>query len=1208
MPNWTKEQQRVIDTRGYNIIVSAAAGSGKTAVLVERILAKITDKEHPLDIDEILVVTFTKAAAAEMRERVLKGILELLDENPGDEYLSRQATLVHNAFITTIDSFCSYVVRNYFYEIDLDPSFRVGDEATMRLLKEKVLDELMENEHEQTTAEGGVDSAFYRLLKTYGKNNSDATIAEMVMTLYEKAESFPWPEEFLDGLLAPYDVQTEEDIVESQWFMDLMAYIRQELSDAREEVRFAKQICEMENGPTLYLPNVTSDLAWYDSVLSIEEPGAFYEQFRSFDKFLKMPGNKKCECDKDLKEQARKILSDTHDYIKEKVVPKFALGNISTILAQQQAIYPHVAELIRLAKRYRELYAEAKRERNLLDFSDLEHFALEILEDKQTHEPRAVARTLSDQFEEIMIDEYQDSNYIQEEILSVISGENRGVHNRFMVGDVKQSIYGFRQAQPEIFVQKYACFSNEENEDSVAIDLQQNFRSRSEVLDGTNAVFDHLMGSDLGGIEYDAAARLNYGAKTLYGEDSDSSYRMKLVLADVDMGQVGQDYKEDEVSKEAEEAMYENKIEAEFAFVAREIKRVVGTKQVIDKEMQQKREARYSDIVILMRSPNAIADTIIGALEKQDIPARVESRQGYFDAIEVQVVLNLLRILDNPYQDIPFVSVLHSPIFGFTDDEIATLGVSEQAVYDTIATRAKAQDKKALRVVEFLETWRARVRELPIHVLLERILDVTGYLLYVSTLPRGEIRRANLEKLVDEAATYESTNYKDLFHFVRYIEHRQKYQVDQGEASLVSGGDDAVTLMSIHQSKGLEFPIVILAGACRKFNYQDANSTMVLHPTYGIGLDYIDVEHSAKYKTLAKAAVKHAITMQTVGEEMRVLYVAMTRAKEQLIITGMTKDATTKFVEWRNNVVSDILPLHQRKNASGYMEWIVRATAFEDNPYPVDIETLADLNAEEVIETVVNVDRRQALEQRIGAVTPEEVARVQEGFSFAYPYALDEHYKTKYSVSEIKHQSMEQMFAETDYDTPEFIEQEHETKVPLFISQKESETNRGALRGTAMHRFMECYDFVSFDSIANQLQRMITKGLLSSEQAELLSKEQLQVFLDTSEAKRMHAAAVRGDFYCEKPFVMEAYPADLFANATSLEPILVQGIIDAYWIEDGKIVLLDYKTDRVHIAQELVDRYQTQLALYANALSRAYDLPVSEILIYSFCLNTMIAL
>lgn len=1263
--SWTTEQQQVIDLRNRNILVSAAAGSGKTAVLVERIVKIITDKNHPVDIDHLLIVTFTNAAAAEMRERIGNAIEKALDEQPGNEHLLRQLTLIHNAQITTIDSFCLYVVRNHFHEIDLEPNFRIGDEGELKLLREDVLGRVLEQNYEEPS------EAFSDFVEGYASGRTDAALNEMILQLYEFSRSYPWPEKWLDSFVGAYRIETREELDRAEWLAPLTQNIRFVLKDCEQLLKQALAVTQQDDGPDMYEKAVRSDLEKYESLskltsfceLSVALSDIKYDRLASSRGFEGDPD--KLELVKSLREQAKDVV--------KKLCRQYFFCSPEMMIGQLERTEPMLEEVVRLTKQFADEFAAAKRRKNLVDFHDVEHFALQILVDEETEKAKKTAEEFRDTFEEIMIDEYQDSNEVQETLLRSISREERGENNIFMVGDVKQSIYRFRLARPELFMKKYDSYSLEEST-TQRIDLHKNFRSREEVLTCTNDIFYKIMVRSLGNVEYDAEAALYPGASYPVSAD----FTPEILLADSN----------DELLEDTE---LSDKKTLEAKIVAEEIRHLMKTQPVTDKATGELRAARYSDIVILLRSLSGWADSLVEVLNGNGIPAHTVSSTGYFSTVEVQTVLSMLRLLDNPRQDIPMAAVLRSPMAGLTDEELAVLRLEDGSVpfHEAVLELAeglyeedgqkeisdseadseadqkqgrnadgKKEDdiettahRKLLKFYKKYRQLRQLVPDTPIHELIEIILRETGYGHYVAAMPAGSRRTANLNMLLEKAAAYEKTSYKGLFHFVRYIDELQKYDVDFGEADMVGENEDVVRIMSIHKSKGLEFPIVIVSGMGKNFNKQDTRSKMVLHPELGIGLDYMDGKKRIKSPTIAKKAIAKQIELENLGEELRVLYVALTRAKEKLILTGTLKDAAEKLEFYRqqanlSKAADRPLSYLTREGASGYLDWILPAVLSYGDKYPVRIVEAAELVLDEVENQLEqNEDLTERIEE-IEAADTQLVGQLKQRFLQRYPYQVDVLRKNKYSVSELKHRAMRERFeAEQEETVPAFLEEPVTPTIPLFIQREESveqETaNRGALRGTAVHRVMECYDFASEKSVQEQMEAVEKEEKITADMRALVKEQTVADFVSSETGKRMALAQRGGALYREKPFVMgfteeelENYGFGADSNTDSCENIykktdsdqekeeqkrirheedltLIQGIIDVFWIEKDGIVLLDYKTDRVQQAKELIDRYETQLKLYADALERVFGarkLKVKEILIYSFSLEQLITL
>lgn len=1209
---WTSEQKKVIDLRDRDILVSAAAGSGKTAVLVERIVNRICVDNPPVDIDRMLVVTFTKAAAAEMRERVSRAIDSLKEQKPDDENLQRQSTLVHNALITTIDSFCLFVVQNNFAQLNLDPDFRIGDQAELKLMLKDALAQVFEDNYAREDNE-----AFINLIDTYSKGRNDSAVRQMVEDIYYKAGSSSWPRKWMNSLLRLYDIKSAKQLENSEIIKEIVDYSRVLLEEAVQELTMAKDLASATPGLEKYALTLSEDIALFDGMADVTGYVGMQE-FLNKISFGRIAVIRKFDGDEKKKERVKSMRDATKKKV-DGIKQKYFGMSIELMYEQLERQRPFVKELIRLSLEFYDAMEAVKTRKRVFDFSDIEHFALRILVDEQTLEPTETAREFSKHFEEIMIDEYQDSNQVQEDILTAISREHQGVGNMFMVGDVKQSIYRFRMARPELFMEKYNTYTSDDSAHQ-RIDLHKNFRSRNEVLDFTNDIFYKIMAADLGNVQYDDDAALYPGAS--YPEET---MRPELLLVD---------YKDEELSEIIEDEDGD-KVQIEALLIANRIRSLMENGMVTDKKTGQLRAVQYRDIVILSRSVATWGNTVAAVLKDCDIPAHVESNTGYFSSYEIQVILSMLRILDNPLQDIPMAAVLASPIVGMDDEELAQIrsafkGVSfAQAALSAMAGEDGYEDEKLKAFALVFERLRGAVADTPIHELLYMMLDETGFYRYASAMPAGKRRRQNIDMLIEMAAAYEKTSYKGLFHFVRYIDIQQKYEIDYGEADTAGENDDVVRIMTIHKSKGLEFPVVFVSGLGKGFNTQDTKSDLVIHEKLGLGLVEKTKSPRTKRPSLIRNEIESLIKRENLGEELRVLYVALTRAKEKIILTGGLSNAQKSFEKYRGNVnANQPISFGQREEAGCYLDWIIPAMLSYPDKYTVSTVDATEFAARTAMDMAANDISKAQLIGHISAADETKAKELAEEFDFEYVYASDITKKSKYSVSELKHDSMVEKYDSTEREAerPKFLLEEKETYVPDFARDEDEAgsasnegkelknaagVNQGALRGTAVHRVMECLDFKRLcdidtkDHVAlsafvkESMDEMLRKGLITDDMYRLTRPGLIEEFAASDVAARMAQADKRGDLFKEKPFVMD------------YEGALVQGIIDVFWLEDDKIVLLDYKTDRVNTAKELIDRYSTQLELYADALGRIFStdgksIQADERLIYSFRLQQTI--
>lgn len=1229
---WTEEQQKVITLRDRNILVSAAAGSGKTAVLVQRILSKIMDPLKPVDIDRLLIMTFTRAAAGEMRERIERALDTALAEDPDNEHLQRQMMLIHTAQITTIDGFCSYVIRNYFHLIGLDPGYRTADEGELKLLQEDVLKELFEDYY----AEG--DEKFTAFVECYASGKSDEGLKEHVLDLYNASMSNPWPEEWLDGCVENYHLDPEKGIAGTPWFHYLWEIVDSALKEAEELTESAMEICGETEGPELYLDALKNDLILIRQLreLSIKQDYDEMAQYLQNLKFARLSTKKMEGVSDQLKSLVKDIREDEKDILKD-LGDRYFQCTFDELTELTLASAEPLEMLVQLTKDFVGRFSEKKREKNVLDFSDMEHFALEILLKKEgdTYTPSQAARELSEKYDEVLLDEYQDSNLVQEILMQNVSGWVNERKNIFMVGDVKQSIYRFRLARPELFMEKYKNYSLADSREQ-RIDLHKNFRSRTEVLSGVNFIFRQIMGSDLGGIDYDEAAALYPGASFPEGQNPDF-VKTEVLLVEKDSPVL-----EDEEGPE-------NERELEALAIAGKIRSMVGTEKVLDKETGEYRPLRYGDIVILLRSATGWAETFGEVLASRGIPSYTASRTGYFSTTEVVTLLNYLRILDNPLQDIPFTGVLRSPMAGCTTEELAEIRIAcpEGMIYECVKAfvedyrehkivgeKKKILGEKLSRFMENMNALRDMSAYMPVHQLILEALERTGYGNYAKAMPDGVQRSANLNMLVEKAMEYEKTSYRGLFNFVRYIEKLQQYQVDYGEVNLSGAGESAVQIMTIHKSKGLEFPVVFAAGMGKRFNFRDMNASILIHPDLGIGADAILPDKRIIASSLCKQIIRRELLKESLGEELRVLYVALTRAKEKLILCGTIGDLENEITSLsvlRDNK-EELLSLGMRMRGKTYWAYVLPALArhrcmsglFQEyglfmnrmNPlygdeseFVVEKITAADLVEDEVVEQAEREMKKAALENwNPGIVYDSEIREeIERRFSFQYKYDYLKDLPVKISVSELKKRSYH---SEQDLEETVDYEQEEEITplVPRFIEEKKEEAYTGALRGTAYHRVMECLDYrrtENQDMIREQLKEWFDLKKMEEKEAESVRIRDIWHFLETALGQRTKVAALNRQLFREQPFVIARKASELEPEWQCGESVLVQGIIDAYFIEDEEIVLVDYKTDFVRRGEEqkLIERYHVQLEDYAEALERMTGRKVKERYIYSFALG-----
>ena len=1265
---WTEEQSKVITLRDRNILVSAAAGSGKTAVLVQRILSKIMDPDRPVDIDRLLIMTFTRAAAGEMKERISNAIDQALYENPDNEHLQRQAALIHNAQITTIDGFCSYIIRNYFHMVELDPGYRTAEEGELKLLQEDVMKDLLEEAYEKA------DPKFLSLVECYASGKSDDEIRDMVYKLYQAAMSHPYPEEWLEECMEVYRVQTIEELRETSWIQLLWETLDEKLDQAEALTESARKICNEPDGPYFYDEALVDDLNFWREVRRCRETKDYDKvaDILSGHTFAKLSAKRDSSIDPVKKEQAKELRDEEKEICKD-LSTKFFNQKEEILLELIACAREPLEGLVELTLQFKEAFSSKKREKNLLDFTDMEHFALQILmtkEGEEIHMSQA-ARELSAKYDEVLVDEYQDSNLVQELLTTAVSGWINQKKNIFMVGDVKQSIYRFRLARPELFMEKYKSYSTEEAQEQ-RIDLHKNFRSREQVLESVNFIFRQIMGEDLGGITYDKDAALYPGASFPEGE-SEEFVKTEVLLVERDGEELSdvQDYEDAGASGNRREMENQTGQELEALAIAQRIKEIVGKEQIVDKETKEYRPVEYGDIVILLRTAYGWAETFREVLASQGIPVYCTSRTGYFSATEIVTVLNYLKVCDNPLQDIPLMGVLRSPIVGCTSQELAELRIQypDGLLYESVSAYAgeneipekeldpdklksellnsnlRTDEKNSLNIklkgfLSLLEKVRNMAAYTPVHELILYVLKETGYGDYARALPGGEQRFANLTMLVEKAMDYEKTSYRGLFNFVRYIEQLQAYEVDYGEVNLTGAGNTAVEIMTIHKSKGLEFPVVFVAGMGKQFNFQDMNAGLLLHPELGIGADAIIPEKRVIASSLNKQVIRRQLLKESLGEELRVLYVAMTRAKEKLILTGTVGKLEKQMLSLSRflDEEEELLPLGTRMKAKNYWAFVLPALVrhramsellweygilmkkqpgiYDDiSEFVIKKITVRQMTEKAVLIQAGNQMQEEYLKNWDENKVYDEAVKeeIEKRFSFAYPYKYLEDIPVKVSVSDLKKRSWhdESELEENISVSAEAQEEEQEAPVPAFMAEKQEEY-KGAARGTAYHRVMECLDYAEADTeeqLRAQLKRLLESQKMTEQEAECIRIRDIRRFVESGLGQRMKKAAMKKHLYREQPFVIQR-SASMLDDGWKNETVLVQGIIDAYFMEGDEIVLVDYKTDRVKRGQEqkLIDLYHVQLEDYARALERMTGKRVKEKIIYSFTLQKEILL
>ncbi len=1208
---WTEEQKQAIYEKGSNILVAAAAGSGKTAVLVERIINKIINEN--IDIDKLLVVTFTNAAASEMRERVLDAIYKKIDENPEDERLQRQVTLLNKASICTIDSFCLDVVRNNFFEIDISQNFRIGDTTEIEILKQDVLEDLFEEKYEAE------DKDFEKLINTYTSYKDDTPLKELILKIYTYIQSNPFPEKWLHEKIEMFNLseKLDQDFAKTIWGKLLL-----------------KQVDEILQEGIIKLEAEKSNLAQYDELQKyfliinddIEQLEMLKSNLDSWDKAYTIASSikfKTWSADKKITLEAKDIAKVTRDLVKEslkKVLNKILIFDSKEANEDINDMYEVLTKLEKIIIEFGEKFAKRKKDKNVVDFSDVEHFALKILlkEEKGEVKPSEIAKKYQEKFEEIAIDEYQDSNLVQEYILTSISRGN----NIFMVGDVKQSIYKFRQARPDLFLGKYKTYKTKyyktENDD-LKIQLFRNFRSRREVLDFSNMIFASIMTEELGELNYTIEEYLNLGASY---EDTNQDLRAEIDILNVDEI-AEEDIESDSANSETDDLEEKERIEnieLEAKFVAKRIQQLISNKfQVYDAKKKEKRDIKYKDIVVLLRSTKEPAPIFEKEILNLGMPVFSDSSSEYLESIEIQTIMSLLKIIDNPMQEIPLVAVMRSMIGGFTDNELVEIRLSDKYdnFYNTILKAKKDVNtnlrKKIEMFLENLEKWRKEQEYLSLDELIWKIYNDTGYYNYVGLMTNGELRQANLKMLFERAKQCETISFKGLFNFINYINKIKTSSKDMDSAKVIGENENVIRIMSIHKSKGLEFPVVFLSGTGKQFNMQDLNNKILLHPEIGIGVKYIDYDRQIEYDTLSKQAMKNQIMIETLSEEMRVLYVALTRAKEKLIITGYSTSDKQKEIDEIIYKYDKLNPIILKKYKS-YLDWIKLVYVYHQEEME-KLATIQTYNKDEVFkmcdskDDAEDIDMKDAKAEQIMKkmsefkIDKEEQKKISKLLEYEYKYQNATTIPTKTSVTEIK----EKMYPVQNFPEKKEDVVETEIRMPLFLQKDEDTKITNAQKGTLIHLCMQKLDLnkmnYTYEDVKELVNELEIKKIITSKEAETININKIYRFTKSKIWNEMIEAK---EVQREKPFYINIPAKEIYKDDLE-ENVLVQGVIDLYYISsDGELVLVDFKTDYVENRDEkiLIDKYKVQLDLYKRALSQALNRNVDRVYIYSTYLDS----
>ena len=1343
-PKWTQEQQNVIDSRGGNLLVAAAAGSGKTAVLVERIIQMILNSDLKIDIDKLLVVTFTNAAASEMRERIGDAISKKLDENPEDEHLQDQLVLLNKASITTIHSFCLEVIKSNFHKINLDPNFRIGDETECSLMKLEAIDETFDILYEQN------DEEFCYLVDCYAEKRGDSNLQNLILSIYSFVMASPYPKVWLKESAEDFNITDDFDFATSKWAKAIletvkiqMEGIEKSLCKAIEDVYGIDELVTFTDKLKIEYEKIKEilyacDTSWSDAYRQISSM-----TFENYAKGVKRIPKDAPSYIKEEKDKAKKIRDNAKKSI-EKIKTSVFNKNYDDLKDEIKFLYPIVKSLSDVVLMFEQIYSQKKRDKGIIDFNDIEHFALQILtetdengdfvfDEEGKNIPSDIALEYREKFYEIFIDEYQDSNQVQEVILSTIAKQKEP--NRFMVGDVKQSIYRFRQAKPEIFLQKYATYDTDLSSKYKKIMLYKNFRSRKEVVDSVNYIFEHIMSKNLGEIDYNEEEKLNLGANFEEVEDE------KIILGGATeihlMEKKVPEVEDPDEEEEEGEDLDASQIEARMVGkIIRDIMRPNENgeiMQVFDKKLETYRNVEYKDIVILLRATSAWAPVFAEELINMDIPTYADMGQGYFETMEIQVIMSFLKVIDNPMQDIPLIAILRSPIYGFTPEDFIDIRITDKKVsfyeammmfvgekidlsneeeqdiaedeisddigneiidvnineensyvdadmddyyqninyedfeyeneefiyndevmYESYISENVEDDliyeinsniegdeesqksELELKVRRFLDDLK-ELQEKSMYMSTDEFLwyiyTNSGYYAYCGALPGGSQRQANLRILFERAKQFEETSFKGIFNFINFISKLKKSNSDMGSAKTLGENANVVRIMSIHKSKGLEFPIVICSGMGRNFNTMDFRKDVLYHHELGYGPQIVDFERRISYPSIAKEALKCKINIENISEEMRILYVALTRAKEKLIITSSIKDIEQNMHKWSSNISTEkMVSKYDILNGKNYMDWmmpaIIKHKDLEDIRETYNLSTSISMEDESKWSVKTwnrdDIDFEKHEKEGIREVLntmdlsqhdTEYYEQIEKKLNFEYPYLGVVKKAASISVTEIKKRQEEY---EEQEDSLGLYKRKTTLKKPKFLSESQkSEKITGARRGTIVHLIMEVLDFEKVNTeseIKAQIQDLVKRRIITEKESQVLSPRKIMRFFKSPIAKRMLSSKFvkREQKIYTQIKMNDIYLNDeIFKNNRETyenESVMLRGVIDLYFEEDDGLVILDYKTDFVdeNNKKEIIHKYKKQIEIYADVLSKLTGKKVKEKYLYLFGIDEQV--
>lgn len=1229
MPKWTEEQQEAIESREQNLLISAAAGSGKTAVLVERIVNLAVNGEA--DIDKMMIVTFTRAAAGEMRERILEAFNQKIAESDvNTDRIKRQINLIGKSMIATIHSFCTSILRNYFYEVELDPNFRVLETMEAGIMKQEALEEVLEEEYEKQSED------FIKLVEMFTGDRDDAEIENIIMRTHSFIQSQPEPYKWLSEKVEKFNMN-EEELIISDWYNIVIESMKMKIENAADMLKSAIKTAEMLDGPEPYLENLIPEYEAVENALEmicdIDESGNHKFNQESITnalnwiEFNRLKTAKKSDYSEDLIELAKEYRDSAKKEIEElkKKVEDIDIESQTIILNRMYGPMKYLSEII---EKFDQRYSEKKAERGSLDFNDLEHKTLKVLENEE------IQKSLRARFDYIFVDEYQDSNIVQETIVNRIKREN----NLFLVGDVKQSIYRFRLADPTLFMDKYKSFNKEnspknmdfegyqsepekigtefyeseagnlgldadesiksdenreadnvsantsvDNRLNKRIDLAKNFRSRADVLEWTNFIFKNIMSEELGEIEYDESAYLYTGAE--YESEYDTKTEINIV--------------ESEELEDADDYINElRKEEVEAKLIAEKIKELKKLK-TYDAKKKEYRNVENKDIVILMRSIKNRADKYEEILLSEDIPVYTDADKGYFSAVEVKVFLNLLNIIDNKRQDIPLISTMKSFVGGFSLEELSEIrlfskeGYFYDAVFKYIEENDDSLSKKLKEFLGRISEWKKMSRFYKLDEFIWKVMIESDYYYYVGSLNNGKQRQANLELLVDKANEVEKSSISGLFNFLRFSDRIKDIDSDMGAAKILGENENVVRIMSIHKSKGLEFPFVICAGLGNLFNTRDVRSNLLFHKDLGVGIDYVDIDERYKMSTISKRAIIEKIKIETLSEEMRILYVAMTRAKDKLILFGTVKDAsklidaeklTNEVVDPHATGKRNEIPLSKLLSARSFIEWIAMAIEADSSykNYSLNIRGRENISISEKAKDIRKENLRKIIKDSKSSEVRESL--YTKRLNWKYPFIDETKMQSRFGVTAFLENEDNQSRIEETVEVPSFMESESEPTA--------------AEVGTAVHAILERLSFKrdwEKNEIISEAEILVEKELITESEFEKINFEAVESFFKSELYQRIKAS---DNIRKEQSFVYKI--SDIGGD------IYLQGTIDCSFEEDDGLIIVDYKTDRSSSERYFNEMYSEQLKLYEEAMEDITGKKVKEKYIYALFTGKLI--